>query len=70
MPSRVHFYPYNYYHTQWFDDDEQVIYFHREDGPAVLAGPDNIPMWFLNGDRIPVNSQEEFERWIKMRAFW
>lgn len=44
---------------------------HRLDGPAV-AGPDHAERWdkskkwYINGDWIPVTTQEEFENYIKV----
>jgi hypothetical protein len=41
---------------------------HREDGPNV-EWP-NGEKWCLNGQHIPCATQEEFERLMKLRAFW
>jgi len=41
---------------------------HREDGPA-MEYLDNYKSWYLNGNRINVNSQEEFERYLKLIVF-
>ncbi len=42
---------------------------HREDGPAVeYANGDKL--WYYNGNRIECSSQEEFERLLKLKAFW
>jgi hypothetical protein len=49
----------------WCLDDQ----YHREDGPAIEFS-DNSKMWYLYGERLPVKTQEEFERYLKMRAFW
>jgi len=40
---------------------------HRLDGPAVDW--ENRKEWCLNGKYIPVNSQKEFERYLKLIAF-
>jgi hypothetical protein len=40
---------------------------HREDGPAAESN-NGEKYWYLNGERI--YSQEEFERLIKLKAFW
>jgi hypothetical protein len=42
---------------------------HREDGPAVEWSIDN-KFWYLNNVRIPCKTQEEFERLMKLKAFW
>jgi hypothetical protein len=47
-----------------FDDEGQ---YHCIDGPA-LQYRDCAPRWFIHGKQMP--SQKEFERYIKMKAFW
>jgi len=42
---------------------------YREDGPTIeLADGENF--WFYNDEYINCNSQEEFERIIKVKLFW
>jgi hypothetical protein len=48
--------------------------YHRIDGPATTfsyvmhdIGPSK---WYIHGKRINCNSQEEFERILKLKAFW
>ncbi len=41
---------------------------HREDGPAQIWS-DGGEAWYYNGKFIDVNSQEEFEQWLKLKAF-
>jgi len=41
---------------------------HRLDGPAIERR-DGTKSWYLNGNKIPVSSQEEFERYLKLMAF-
>ena len=42
--------------------------YHRLDGPAIeFASGDQS--WYYNGQYIPVKSQEEFERYLKLMAF-
>jgi len=41
---------------------------HREDGPAIIA--DGIKHWIFDGKRLEVSSQEEFIRYMKLKAFW
>ena len=40
---------------------------HRLDGPA--AEFDGVKYWYLNGKFIPVRTQEEFERYLKLIVF-
>jgi len=48
---------------QWYRNGKV----HRLDGPAVISSSGES--WFINGIWIPVNSQEEFERYLKLLAF-
>jgi len=41
---------------------------HRLDGPAREI--DNQKQWFYKGDLIDCNTQEEFERIIKLKLLW
>jgi hypothetical protein len=42
---------------------------HREDGPAIeYIGGDKS--WYLNDEKIYCKTQEEFERLVKLKAFW
>jgi hypothetical protein len=43
--------------------------FHREDGPAIEKS-NGIKYWYYHGKLIKCSCQEEFERIIKLRAFW
>jgi len=42
---------------------------HREDGHAVEHVNGDKEWWF-SGKRLHINSQEEFERYMKLKAFW
>ena len=42
---------------------------HRIDGPA-LENINGYKLWFYEGKNIKCNSQEEFERLIKLKLFW
>jgi hypothetical protein len=42
--------------------------YHREDGPAVEYH--DCKEWLINGKRILCKTQEEFERLMKLKAFW
>ncbi len=56
-----------------FSDGEKQWYFHdkrhRLDGPAVEYG-DGRKEWYYLGDKVECESQEEFERLIKLRSLW
>jgi len=49
----------------WYQNDQ----LHREDGPAVKYS-DGSKYWYYEGKRINCNSQEEFEKIIKLKIFW
>jgi hypothetical protein len=49
----------------WFLNDT----YHREDGPAI-EWYNGKKSWYLNGERIPCKTQEEFERLMLLKAFW
>jgi len=49
----------------WYQYDK----LHREDGPAVEYA-NGSKEWFLQGQLINVKSQQEFERYLKLKAFW
>lgn len=42
---------------------------HRLDGPAVES-TDGRNKWYYHGEEVKVNSQEEFEKYLKLKAFW
>jgi hypothetical protein len=42
---------------------------HREDGPAV-ENIDGYKAWYLNGKQIPCTTQLQFERLMRLKAFW
>jgi hypothetical protein len=44
---------------------------HREDGPAVTYNNDFRPKeWWVDGKKVPCDSQEKFERLMKLKGFW
>lgn len=49
----------------WYVDD----YFHREDGPAIEYSDGN-KSWYFHGKHIDCETQEEFTRICKLKAFW
>ena len=42
---------------------------HREDGPAVEC-TDGDKEWWLNGKKMNCQSQEQFDKLMKLKAFW
>jgi hypothetical protein len=44
----------------WFKNDFR----HRLAGPAVIDNYNNYFQWYFKGEKIPVNSQEEFLKWL------
>ena len=50
---------------EWYLNDQ----LHREDGPAIehINGDKS---WYLQGKWIDCSSQQEFERLMKLKAFW
>ena len=42
--------------------------FHREDGPAIESADGKC--WHLNNQKIDCSSQEQFEKLLKLKAFW
>ena len=42
---------------------------HRLDGPAVIFS-DRGESWWVDNNKIPCHSQEEFEKLMKLKAFW
>lgn len=50
---------------EWYQNGKR----HRIDGPAVEI-PGRARCWYYEGNRIQCNSQEEFKRLIKLKAFW
>jgi hypothetical protein len=49
----------------WYQND----LLHREDGPAQVYAS-GMQLWALHGKYLSVNSQEEFERYMKLKGFW
>ena len=43
--------------------------YHRADGPAYIDVANNDVMWYYKNNIIDVNSQTEFENWIKYNNF-
>jgi hypothetical protein len=43
--------------------------YHRADGPAIECA-DGIKAWYINDQYLPCTSQEQFERLMKLKAFW
>lgn len=51
--------------SAWYLDGK----LHRTDGPAVCCR-DGSRRWYFHGQYIDCKSQEEFERLLKLKAFW
>jgi hypothetical protein len=43
--------------------------YHRVDGPAIELS-NGIKQWWYRGKQIKCSYQQEFERLIKLKAFW
>ena len=56
-------YPNGY--KEWYFEGE----WHRLDGPAIETS-DGHKEWYYQGKHIECSSQEEFEKIIKLKAFW
>ena len=41
---------------------------HKEDGPALIT--DGKKSWYYHGKSMMCSSQEEFEKLLKLKAFW
>jgi hypothetical protein len=50
---------------RWYYDDR----LHREDGPA-LEYMNGLKFWYYHGKYIRCTSQRQFDRMIKLKAFW
>jgi hypothetical protein len=59
------------YHSREWTDDNGRKYgeLHREDGPAIERD-NGIKEWWYQGQYIRVTTQDEFEKLMKMKAFW
>ena len=56
--------------TYWLNLGSRGGQLHRIDGPAFDWKSVKRQEWYLYGVRVDVNSQEEFERMMKLKAFW
>lgn len=56
------------YREDYVDDFGQYR-LHRLDGPAIES-TDGFSKWYYHGEIVKVNSQEEFEKFLKLKAFW
>jgi hypothetical protein len=43
--------------------------YHRQDGPAIERA-DGTKFWYYHGQRMDCQSNEEFLKLIKLKAFW
>ena len=44
--------------------------YHRENGPAIEYADSELKSWWVNGIEIPCRTQKEFERLMRLKAFW
>jgi hypothetical protein len=49
--------------------DEHFKY-HKMNGPAVIYDDVSLVKWFYHGTQVECQSQEGFERALKLKAFW
>jgi hypothetical protein len=49
----------------WYQDDQ----YHRVDGPAIEY-VDGYKEWYINNIKIKCSTQEDFEKLLKLKAFW
>jgi hypothetical protein len=58
---------YEYAHAEkhWFLNGKR----HREDGPAIVYA-NGIKIWYIDDQLMPCSTEEEFERLLKLKAFW
>lgn len=49
--------------------EKGTVFIHRLDGPAVIY-PSGKGEWWYYGKKVNVQSQEQFEKFLKMKAFW
>jgi hypothetical protein len=49
----------------WYENG----YLHREDGPAIER-PNGTKAWYYRGILAPVQTEREFNSWIRNKAFW
>ena len=49
----------------WYQNDE----YHREDGPSIIW-ESRKPEWWYRGKSIPVDNLQDFQVYIRNKAFW
>jgi hypothetical protein len=57
---------------EWHNGDQNWYFngqLHRLDGPAFIW-EGHAPEWHYLGKKIACSSQEEFEKMLKLKAFW
>jgi hypothetical protein len=58
--------------AEWSDGTKVWYWYgkrHREDGPAI-EDADGYKAWYYNGQKIHCQSNQEFLKLIKLKAFW
>ncbi len=49
---------------------QKSLALHCETGPAVYNEDLSLQEWYFSGKRIECVSQEEFDKYLKMKMFW
>ena len=61
-------------HSYYFNNGVEHHYvdshYHRLTGPAYVHPFLNIKRWYIDGENVTVSSQEEFDRFLQLKAFW
>jgi hypothetical protein len=65
LPNGGELYEYDIGSKYWYLNGAR----HREDGPAI-DNFDGTKEWWINDEQISCITQEEFERFMKLKAFW
>lgn len=53
---------------QGYNEADGTFVAHCETGPAIVIG--ETKRWFYNGKLMDCNTQEMFDRLVRMKAFW
>lgn len=62
--SKIEYDSYGYYYI------DEMHRLHNDTGPASCY-KDGNQYWYWHGERLyHITSQEQFEQWLKLKAFW
>lgn len=53
---------------KWYSHHNNLNILHRLDGPSLIC-PNGYKEWYYEGKYIPVDSQKDFEKYLKLLAF-